>query len=145
MRPRDAFDICAEVYVNAKGAETRGIGPVRLECSWKYIWRPDVLPRPVEYVADFQRAGRRALGAPRWRGRLRMFLLHYCALVEYRAARARLGISELTWSQWRDDIRDLVGLELLRSGVFPPGRYFHESRTSRSEEIKRASNRPISD
>jgi hypothetical protein len=125
MRPCDVFDICAEVYVQARGAVERTIGPVRVEMPYRYLWRPDVLPRPVDYVADFYRAGRRALAAPRWRGRLRMFLLHYCELVEYPAARARLGLSELTWSQWRDDIRDLVGRELLRARVFPPGAYFH--------------------
>jgi hypothetical protein len=124
MRPRDAFDICHEAYISAKGAETRGIGTIRLEYGWDHVWRPDILPRAVDYVADFQRAGRRALGAPRWRCRLRMFLWHYCALMEYRAARARLGISEMTWSAWRDEIRDLVGLELMRAHVFPPGRYF---------------------
>ena len=31
-----------------------------------------------------------------------------------------------TWAQWADEIRERVDRELLRAGIFPPGRYFHE-------------------
>jgi hypothetical protein len=37
-----------------------------------------------------------------------------------------LGISELTWSDWTDEIRRRVGRELLCAGMFPPGRYFRQ-------------------
>jgi hypothetical protein len=37
-----------------------------------------------------------------------------------------VGISELTWSQWAEEIRERVGRELLRAGLYPPGRYFRE-------------------
>jgi hypothetical protein len=127
MKPCYVFDICAEVYLEARGASDRVIGPLAIESPYKYVWRPDVLPRPVDYVADFYRAGQRALKAPRLRGRRRMFVLFYCELADYHAARARLGISELTWSDWRDDIRRIVGKELLRVGIFPPQRYFNRS------------------
>jgi len=124
MRPRDAFEICAEVYVYARGVEMRQIGSSHREVESKYLWRPDVLPRPLDYCADFEVAGRRALREPRLRGRLRLFLFYYVACLEYRAVLARLDISELTFSLWCDDIRDLVGRELLRAHIFPTGSYF---------------------
>ena len=52
--------------------------------------------------------------------------LYYLGGAEYHAARRQMGISELTWAQWAEEIRDRVGRELLRARLFPPGRYFHE-------------------
>ena len=125
MRPADAFEICHEVYVNARQLLDHQVGTLHLEVSNKYLWRPDNRPKLAEFVADFVLCGQRALAAPRLKERLRMFRLHYCTGVPYHAARARLGISELTWSNLAEEIRHCVGRELLRVGVFPPGRYFH--------------------
>ena len=59
--------------------------------------------------------------------RMAMFRVYYLGGAEYHAARRHLGISELTWGDWADEIRRLVGRELTRSGVFPPSRYFQET------------------
>jgi hypothetical protein len=37
-----------------------------------------------------------------------------------------MGLSELGWTNWTDEIRRDAGRELLRSGMFPPSRYFRE-------------------
>src|SRR5712692_7965765 len=126
VRPCNAFDICHEVYVNARQVLDHQLGTLHLEASSKYLWRPDVKPKLGEFVADFALAGRRALAAPRLASRRILFELYYLGGAEYHAARRQMGISELTWAQWADEIRDRVGRELLRARLLPPGRYFHE-------------------
>ena len=59
--------------------------------------------------------------------RMVMFRVYYLGGAEYHAARRHLGINELTWADWAEEIRRLVGRELTRSGVFPPSRYFRET------------------
>ena len=59
--------------------------------------------------------------------RMAMFRVYYLGGAEYSAARRHLGISEITWADWAEEIRELVGRELTQSGVFPPARYFRES------------------
>jgi hypothetical protein len=56
-----------------------------------------------------------------------MFRVHYLGGAEYQAARRHLGINELTWADWAEEIRTHVGQELTRVGVFPPSKYFHSS------------------
>lgn len=155
MRPQDAFEICLEVYKAARELVDSRQPTTQLETSSKFIWRPDLRPRMVEYVADFALAGSRALGdasgqtsfrrssaavhgATLSRGqtrerkarsrirasRLILFRVYYLGGAEYQAARRLLGISELTWADWVDEIKHHVGRELLRGGLFPPGRYF---------------------
>ncbi|MFY9584032.1 MAG: hypothetical protein WAR21_06020, partial [Candidatus Acidiferrales bacterium] len=114
MRPCDAFDICHEVYVNARQVVDKqgGLAAQNPDASSKYLWRPDVKPKLAEFVADFALAGRRALGSPRLASRRILFELYYLGGAEYHAARRQMGISELTWAQWADEIRDRVGREL---------------------------------
>jgi hypothetical protein len=79
--------------------------------------------------------------AARWRPRRRsrelrasrlvLFRLYYLGGAEYQTARRLLGLSEISWSIWTDEIRKEVGRELLRVGMFPPGRYFREMSTPR--------------
>src|SRR5579862_4131511 len=132
MKPRDAFAICHEIYVVARELVDSRLPTTQLQTSSKFLWRPDLHPRLVEYVADFARAGERALEpAPAARGahrplrasRMILFRMHYLGGLEYERARRMLGISELTWADWVDEIRDRVGRELMRAGMFPPGRY----------------------
>lgn len=130
VRPRDAFEICHEVYLEARQVLDEKLGTVRLEHVADGLWRPDTLPRLGEFVADFALAGERALAGPRLASRLILFRLYFLGRAEYHAARRQMGIGELTWAQWADEIRERVGRELLRAGVFPPGRYFHERSTS---------------
>jgi hypothetical protein len=56
-----------------------------------------------------------------------MFRVFYLGGAEYQAARRHLGISELTWADWADEIRTRVGKELASTGVFPPSKYFQTS------------------
>jgi hypothetical protein len=150
MKPRVAFDVCHEVYVAAREIVNSRLPTMQHETASRFLWRPDLRPHLVEYVADFALAGARALGddkpsvaagvsralAAKWRpqrrsrelhaSRLVLFRLYYLGGAEYQAARRLLGLSELTWSAWTEEIRARVGRELLRSGIFPPSRYFRE-------------------
>jgi len=56
-----AFDVCHEVYRAARVVIDSKIPTLSLEASGKYVWHPDRAPRLAEYVADFARAGERAL------------------------------------------------------------------------------------
>jgi len=144
-----AFDVCHEVYRGAREVIDTKIATLGLESSGKYMWHPDRLPRLGEYVADFELAGERALGREagvrgeaiegkksRWESygtggyrasRMAMFRIYYLGGAEYSAARRHLGISEITWADWAEEIRTKVGRELTRAGMFPPSRYFQES------------------
>jgi hypothetical protein len=162
----DAFLICHEIYRAARELVGLRVATTQLLSSSKFLWRPDLRPRLVEYVADFARAGERALGAGRTgsggeiaapgrapsaggtfgneiRGRadryrprapqlprasrLILFRMYYLGGAEYHAARRVLGISERTWSDWAEEIRRRVGDELIRAGMYPPGRYFKQA------------------
>jgi len=158
----DAFLICHEIYRAARELVDSRVATTQLLSPSKFLWRPDLRPRLVEYVADFARAGERALGEtsssaassrsggtlrratiPDVRGRadrhrrsapqfprasrLILFRIYYLGGAEYRAARRVLGISERTWSDWAEEIRRRVGDELIRAGMYPPGRYFKQA------------------
>jgi hypothetical protein len=58
----DVFLVCHEVYVAARELVKSRVATTQLQSASKFLWRPDVRPRLVEYVADFARAGERALG-----------------------------------------------------------------------------------
>ena len=140
-----AFDVCHDVYQAAREAIDTRIATLNAESSGKYLWRPDRMPRLAEYVCDFARAGERALGFHtlldgKRKGRhakayptvfrasrMAIFRLYYLGGADYQAARRQLGISELTWADWAEEIRRDVGRELTRSGVFPPSKYFQET------------------
>jgi hypothetical protein len=59
--------------------------------------------------------------------RLAMFRVYYLGGAEYQAARRHLGITELTWADWAEEIRRRVGQELTRARIFPPSKYFREA------------------
>jgi len=147
-----AFDVCHDVYLAAREAIDMKIPTLNAESSGKYQWRPDRMPRLAEYVCDFARAGERALGFNSFDGtrkgiqadgsrplttracptlfrasRVAMFRVFYLGGADYQAARRHLGISELTWADWAEEIRKDVGRELTRTGVFPPSKYFRET------------------
>ena len=138
-----AFDVCHDVYRAAREVIDTKIPTLNMESSGQYMWHPDRMPRLAEYVADFARAGERALEgrgklhpSPLLRtspstsfraSRMAMFRVYYLGGAEYQAARRHLGISELTWADWAEEIRTRVGQELSRTGVFPPSKYFHTS------------------
>jgi hypothetical protein len=138
------------VYRAAHEAIDTRVATLNAESSGKYQWRPDRMPRLAEYVCDFARAGERALGFNSVEGQIRgsqaayrelganppeksirasrmvMFRIYYLGGAEYQAARRHLGISELNWTDWAEEIRRDMGRELTRTGVFPPSQYFRE-------------------
>jgi len=141
-----AFDVCHDVYLAAREAIDSKMPTLNAEASGKYQWRPDRMPRLAEYVCDFALAGERALGAGDYGGgkqnlreqadacstigrasRMALFRVYYLGGAEYQAARRHLGISEITWADWAEEIRSAVGRELTRAGVFPPSKYFRET------------------
>ena len=150
----DAFLVCHEIYLAARELVNSRVPTTQLQSASKFLWRPDVRPRLVEYVADFARAGERALGAGRagcggevmaarrgaWisggravkkvpprASRLILFRMYYLGGAEYEAARLLLGLSERTWSDWAEEIRRRVGAELIRARMYPPARYFRQA------------------
>jgi len=149
----DAFLVCHEIYRAARELVNSRVPTTQLQSASKFLWRPDLRPRLVEYVADFACCGGRALGAerdcrtPKARGdhaafgakevrasrstprasRLILFRLYYLGGAEYQAARHLLGLSERTWSDWAEEIRARVGSELIRAGMYPPARYFRQA------------------
>ena len=142
----DAFLVCHEIYQAARELVNSRVPTTQLQSASKFLWRPDLRPRLVEYVADFARAGERALGTetgcrtPKARGnhaafgakevrasRLILFRLYYLGGAEYQAVRHLLGLSERTWSDWAEEIRARVGAELIRAGMYPPARYFRQA------------------
>jgi hypothetical protein len=62
MKPSTAFDVCHEVYAAAREIVNTRMPTLQLDRASKFLWRPDLHPRLVEYVADFALAGARALG-----------------------------------------------------------------------------------
>lgn len=149
----DAFLVCHEIYQAARELVNSHVPTTQLTSASKFLWRPDLRPRLVEYVADFARAGERALGAGRtgpgaepmaprrgaWTSggravkkvprasRLVLFRMYYLGGAEYEAARHLLGLSERTWSDWAEEVRQRVGAELVRARMYPPARYFREA------------------
>jgi hypothetical protein len=130
----DAFLICHEIYAAARELVNARVPTTQLTSASKFLWRPDLRPRLVEYVADFARCGERALGTfserekrrdchglfapdntrnagqrgrrqfPR-ASRLILFRVYYLGGAEYEAARHLLGLSERTWSDWAERAR----------------------------------------
>jgi hypothetical protein len=53
MKPSTAFDVCHEVYAAAREIVNTRMPTLQLDRASKFLWRPDLRPRLVEYVADF--------------------------------------------------------------------------------------------
>ena len=126
VKPELAFDVCWEVYRGAREVlETkRGISALNWKDTGKFLWRPDFRPRLNEWVADFALAGKSALDGPDWASRMVLFRLYYLGLAPYENARHFLGLSELSWVNWTEQIRHRCGKELLGRRMFPPRKYF---------------------
>lgn len=154
----DAFIACHQVYRAARELLDSRVPTTQLHSASKYLWRPDLRPRLVEFVADFALAGERAFSFferekgrdrhglfapdnPKSAGqrgsqqfprasRLILFRIYYLGGAEYHAARRLLGISERTWSDWAEEIRFRVGDELLRARMYPVAKYFRQGSTA---------------
>jgi hypothetical protein len=128
VKPEMAFDICWEVYRSAREVldTKRGISAMNPKDVGKYLWRPDIRPRLGEWVADFTLAGQKALDRPDFASRLVLFRTFYLGMAPYDRARQFLGLSEMGWVNWTEEIRRHVGKELLTRRMFPPRKYFRE-------------------
>jgi hypothetical protein len=131
--PRLAFDVCQDYYVEARETLVGKINITKIDSPINKIpWKPQVRPRLTDYCADYARAGRAALAAPHLSSRLIMFSVYYLGLAPYEKAREHLGICEMTWVNWSEEIRNLVGRELLDRRIFPPSRYMRPGPLSKS-------------
>ena len=122
-----AFDECLTVYRACREACDSGrLSAIDASAFKGNQWRPDRKPRAEDFVADFARAGESVLKQEGWHSRLILFRLHYLGGAGYRAALEFLGLGEMTWVAWTEEIRTAVGQELVRRKIHPPQRYFEE-------------------
>jgi hypothetical protein len=125
MRDLEVFDVCHKRYRHlSEWLEGRVPGSGgRAAASTGYRWRPE-RGRAEDYKADFAMAGRRALARPTWERRQRLFQIYFLERAEYKAAPKLLGVPRSTFDWWCWEIKKVVGRELSRAGIFPPGKYF---------------------
>lgn len=124
-----AFDVSHEVYTAIR-ADLDGIAiPDPAKPPSDGVWRPNSSARGEEFVADFALAGNAALKEV---GKLPLqitFKLYYLSLTPFENLRGMkdfLHIREDVIAGWLDEIREAVGKEILRRGIFPPRSYFGE-------------------
>ena len=136
MTASEIFDVCFARYQSLRDWLADSTGAVRsvdydtpLE---GYQWRPD-RARACEYMADFERIGRRALRRPQWKGRLRLFNAYFVRGADYRRAVGLVGVADCTFDYWYREVKRTVGGEFARAGLFPPSCYF-ESRMARPQK-----------
>jgi hypothetical protein len=128
VKPEFAFDVSLDVY-RACWEECYEAGHLRAVDATafkEHRWRPDRKPRAEDFVADFCLAGHAALMRAGLHSRIVLFDIHFAGTCPYENARRWFGLSELGWVRWTDDIRRVVGEELMRRGIFPAKKYFEE-------------------
>jgi hypothetical protein len=132
-----AFDVCWDVYRAAREVlETkRGVSALNWNGASKFLWRPDLRPRLNDWVADFALAGQAALEDKDRASRMVLFRLYYLGLAPYEKTRHFLGLSEMSWVSWTEEVRRSCGAELLRRGMFPPRGYFGATTPNKRDEI----------
>jgi hypothetical protein len=137
----DRLPRLAEYVCDFARAGERALGESREVPGWAGMVAPRRNRNPQTEVCatQFCATRRRAssLGTTFRASHMAMFRLFYLGGAEYQAARRHLGISELIWADWADEIRRAVGRELMRAGLFPPHKYFREAtRGDEEEEIR---------
>jgi len=107
VKPELAFDVCWEVYRGGREVleSKRGISALNWKDTGKFLWKPDYRSRLNEWVADFALAGRAALEPPSWASRMVLFRPYYLGLAPYETARHFIGLSERSWVNWTEQIR----------------------------------------
>jgi hypothetical protein len=119
--PEIVFDVCWEVYRGARETLERQTTKYCERPDW---WeRSDIRPKLKDWITAFALAGQEGLSDPELASRKVMFRLYYLGLTPYESAKDFLGLSEVTFTSWRDDIRNRVGQELIRRGMFPPRKF----------------------
>jgi hypothetical protein len=128
MKSKEVFEVCHGKYKGLRNWLSDATGSVKsvdLEMpSAGYQWRPN-RGKACEYMADFERIGRRGLRRPEWKGRLRLFEAYFLAGMEYSAARSAVGVAEGTFDYWYQEVKKTLGAEFSRTGLYPPSKYFH--------------------
>ncbi len=124
MKPREIFDVCLARYRSLGKGIGRKVRAVDLDGpSSGYAWRPETV-RAAEYVADFESAAARALRGHEWKGRRKLFVIYFMRGIEYKRAMVLVGVSENTFEYWASQVKNAVGCECARVGLFPPQKYF---------------------
>ncbi|MDE3109202.1 MAG: hypothetical protein KGL02_04605 [Acidobacteriota bacterium] len=144
MKATEVFDVCHTRYRGLREwlAGTRGaVRSVHLDTPSEggYQWRPS-RARACEYVADFERIGRRALRRPEWKGRLKLFETYFLRGIEYRRAIEAVGVAEGTFDYWYREVKRALGAEFSRTGLFPPSRYFAARNCASARSSEAAAN-----
>jgi hypothetical protein len=124
LKTREIFDVCLARYRTLG----RGIGCKMASVdlarpSNGYVWRPENV-RAAEYVADFEAAGARVLRRSDWKGRRKLFVIYFLSNLDYKRAIKLVGVSENTFEYWASQVKNAVGRECARVGLFPPQHYF---------------------
>lgn len=119
---RFAFDVCQELFSRWAFSNYFRIHVTALE-SGDGKWRPQ-RSGAKEFIADFAIAGERALRRQGLHSRLILFKLYFVAGAEYQAALKQMKIGEITFVRWSEEVRQVVGAELLRRKIYPPRQYF---------------------
>jgi hypothetical protein len=125
----NAFDVCWDVYRACAEQSAGGrIGAVDASVFKEHKWRPETKPRFEDFMADFARAGAAALGGKKMASRRVLFDVYVAGGAPWDRACWHLGICEFTGARWMEEIKHLVGAELVKRGIFPPKEYFREFR-----------------
>lgn len=142
MKSSEVFEVCHSRYrwLRSDTKEGRIRALVLEKPANGYSWRP-VRARACEYVADFERIGRHALRRAEWKGRLKLFETYFLEGVEYRRAISLVGVAEGTFDYWFREVKKALGAEFLRTGLFPPSRYFETRNTHPDTSGQRAATR----
>jgi len=146
MTAKEIFDVCYARYRRLRewlGDSAGTVRSVDFDSPLEgYQWRPD-RARACEFIADFERIGRRGLRRPEWKGRLRLFNAYFVRGADYRRAVRLVGVAEGTFDYWYQEVKRTLGAEFARVGLFPPSRYF-QSRANRPRMRSTALQRPRS-
>ncbi len=124
MHPWDIFDICHELC--RKYRLLRAQAPAAHNLLIPSGKGPPTRSRPMlsDYLVDFELAGRRALNQPSWEPRRRLFQTYYMEDTSYQGTLKLLRIRPDVFDYWSRGIKEHVGKELARAGIYPPDRYF---------------------
>ena len=120
MKASEVFDSCHGRYRNLREWLAESTGQIRAldpESHYDgYHWRP-VQARAAEFVADYERIGRKALRRPEWKGRLKLFEIYFLHSVEYKRAISLVGVAESTFDYWLRRSEARAGTRVRAHGI----------------------------
>jgi hypothetical protein len=140
MNSTSVFDSCWEAYKQcwSECYENGHLHAIDASAFKEHRWKPDRKARPEDFLADFCLAGSEALERRGAHSRLVLFRLYYLGQAPYDQARHWLGLSEMGWVRWTEEIRSLVGEELQTREIWPVHKYFGDSgQVSREQRMLR--------